>query len=147
MSITKLVPSLLAVAAFTGGCASAAAGGPGSASDAAVGESTAGASRRDRDVITLQELSDPALRAMSVLEVIRTLRPIFLSVRGKNSHSDAEAGRVHASIDFNAVVPLEELRNVHVTGVVEILYLAAGPAMQKFGGAAHEGPVIVVRTH
>ena len=88
----------------------------------------------------------PALRALSVLEVIRTLRPHFLNVRGKNSQSDPEAGRVHASIDFNGVIPLEDLRNLHITGVTEIRFLGAGPAMQKFGGAAHEGPVIVVRT-
>src|SRR6185503_19470226 len=101
--------------------------------------------RRDRDVITQSELADPALRAMSVLDVIRSLRPQFLTVRGRVSNSDPEAGQVHASFDFNGVVPLRELANMHANGIVEIRFLNAAAAMQRFGGSAHEGPVIVVK--
>ena len=43
---------------------------------------------RNRDVITQDDLaSDPTLRAQSVLEVIRALRPQFLSERGTNTYS------------------------------------------------------------
>lgn len=148
MSIMKsLLLTLCATGMGASGCASTPA--PGSAKPPADGSAppaTSPASRPDRDVISQQELAVPALRALSVLEVIRTLRPHFLNVRGKNSQSDSEAGRVHASIDYNGVIALDDLRNVHITGVTEIRFLGVGPAMQKFGGAAHEGPVIVVRT-
>ena len=118
--------------------------------------------RRQRDVITKEELSDPALRALSVLDVVRLLRPHFLNERGSNSIpfsgagsdgdkargavTDPEAGKVHSSVDGGKVGPLEELRNIHVSAIIEIRYLNAAAAMQKFGGAAREGPVILVLT-
>jgi hypothetical protein len=100
---------------------------------------------RDRDLISQRELSDPALKAQSVLDVVRSLRPQFLTERGKNSHSDDEAGKVHASVDNGRIVPVDELQNIHVATVMEIRYLNIAAAMQRFGGAAREGPVILVR--
>lgn len=102
--------------------------------------------RRNPDVISMDELSDPARRADTVLDLIASLRPNFLADHGKQSKEDLESGKVHASIDGIGVLPLEVLRDIHVAGVVEIRYLNAAAAMQKFGGAAHQGPVIVVRT-
>ena len=119
--------------------------------------------RRQRDVITKEELSDPALRSASVLDVVKLLRPHFLNDRGSNSIpysgaggsdgekargavADPEAGKVHASVDGGKIGPLEELRSLHVNAIIEIRYLSAAAAMQKFGGAAREGPVILVRT-
>jgi len=43
------------------------------------------------------------------------------------------------------VVALDELRNILVSSVVDIQFLNSAAAMQRFGGAAHQGPVIVVR--
>jgi hypothetical protein len=119
--------------------------------------------RRQRDVISREELAEPAVRAQSVLEVVKLLRPHFLTDRGPNSIpyagtggsdadktrgalADPEAGKVHASIDNGKIVSVDELRGMHANGVIEIRYLNAAQAMQKFGGAAREGPVIVVRT-
>jgi len=114
-------------------------------------------------VITSDELSDPALRALSVLDVVQLLRPHFLNDRGSHSipfsgagGSDGDkargavvdpgTGKVHVSIDGGKIVPLEELRGIHANGIIEIRYLDPAAAMQKFGGAALEGPVILVRT-
>ena len=108
---------------------------------------------RDRNLITHEELSAPDLQAQSVLEVIRRLRPNFLNVRGTQSclgsncsNSDLESGKVHASVDGNPVVSLSEISTMHVANIIEIRYLDAGAAMQKFGGSAHEGPVILIKT-
>jgi len=106
-------------------------------------QATAG---RDRDVITQEELSKPSVRAQSVLDLVRSTRPHFLPQRGKNSHSDDEAGKVHVSIDNGRILPLEELGNIHAGTVLEVRYLSPAAAMQKFGGAAREGPVILVKT-
>ena len=117
------------------------------AADATAAQPSSAAGRPNRDIISALELSAPGLRALSVLEVIRNLRPQFLSVRGKNSQSDSEAGRVHASIDYGTIIPVDDLDHMHVNAILEIRFLNAGAAMQKFGGTAHEGPVIVVLTH
>ena len=130
---------LSAVAACAG--RTAATGDGGGASP----EQQQSASRRgDRDVITQEELSQPSVRAQSLLDLIRSTRPHFLNQRGKNSHSDDEAGAVHVSIDNGRILPLQELANIHAGTAMEVRYLNASAAMQRFGGAAREGPVILV---
>ena len=102
---------------------------------------------RNRDLITQDDLAvDPTLRAQSVLEVIRVLRPQFLNERGTNTYSDPEAGKVHASIDNARIISLAELQSMHANEVIEIRYLNVAQAMQKFGTAARQGPVILVIT-
>jgi hypothetical protein len=96
--------------------------------------------RRDPNLITRDELADAKLQSQSVLEVVRQLRPKFLNVRG------TKASTVHAAIDSGPVVPLDALQSLHVAGVVEIRYLNPAQAMQRYGGASREGPVIVVKT-
>lgn len=137
---SKLIPVCVLVAA--GACASSAST-PATTPGVATAEQTAPS--RDRDVITQQELAQPEVRAQSVLDVVRSLRPQYLNERGKNSHSDEEAGKVHISIDNGRILPLDELQNIHANTVLEIRYLNIAAAMQKFGGAAREGPVILVR--
>ena len=105
------------------------------------------APQRNRDLITQDDLSaDPILRAQSVLEVVRALRPHFLNDRGATALSDPEAGRVHASIDDGRIVPIGELNGMHANEVIEIQYLNASQALQKFGTAARQGPIILVTT-
>ncbi|HWJ13387.1 MAG TPA: hypothetical protein VNS10_06555 [Gemmatimonadaceae bacterium] len=129
--------------AFTAACAGH--GVPATADDGA--GAVQSARTRDRSLITRDELSEnPTMNAQSVLDAIRSLRPQFLTQRGKNSHSDDDAGKTHASIDGGRIVPLEELGNMHVASVLDIRFLDAAAAMQRFGGAAREGPVILVRT-
>ncbi|MEO5815462.1 MAG: hypothetical protein ABIT20_09310 [Gemmatimonadaceae bacterium] len=110
----------------------------------------AGARPRNRDLITQEDLAaDASLRAQTVLEVIRTLRPQFLNDRGNNTmtaQGDPEAGLVHASIDNGRVVPISELNGMHGNEITEIRYLNAAQALQKFGPASRQGPVILVIT-
>jgi len=113
--------------------------------------------RRDRNVITRDELADPSLSGRNVLEVVRLLRPQFLTVRGTHTVQDTatarrgvvdqDAGKVHASIDGTRIVSVEELAGVTASTVVEIRFLTPSQAMQRFGGAAREGPVILVKTN
>ncbi len=110
---------------------------------------------RNRDLITADDLAaDASLRAQSVYEVIKALRPQFLNDRGtqtirdKNSGGlgDAEAGLVHASVDGGRVVSVNDLTGMHANEVLEVRYLNVAQAMNKFGTAAHQGPVILVTT-
>jgi hypothetical protein len=130
-----LLMLLTAVGACAGGKSSLGAAGD-----------TRSTVRRDPNVIAMDELRDPTLSGQSVLEAVRKLRPNFLSSRGVQSRANPESGQVHASINGISVVPLEELRTMQLEGVVEIRFLNAAAAMQRFGGAAQEGPVILVVT-
>lgn len=106
--------------------------------------------RRARDVITKEEMTRANVGSQSVIEVVTTLRPAFLNVRGLHNVAaaggDPEAGKVHASIDGNKLISLDELRSVVASTVREIRYLNPSAAMQRFGGDAREGPVILVTT-
>ena len=140
MPLKKLrVYLLLAAVSAVAACASG--GAPGSTTS-----DRPSSARRDPNVITSEELADPALSALSVFDAIRTLRPNFLASRGSHGLVGAETGQVHASIDGSGVLSVDELKRLHVAGVVEIRFLSAAAAMQKFGGSAKEGPVILVRT-
>jgi hypothetical protein len=115
--------------------------------------STATAPRRDPNVIVQEELADPSLSTLNAYDAIRSLRPRFLSTRGTQNFaaagiagSDPESGLPHASIDGVGVVALDELKNLSVRSVIEIRFLDAAAAMQRFGASARSGPVIVVRT-
>jgi len=143
------LPSLVVLALLAAGTAAA----PAAAQDSATKVTKTASGKRDRNLISHEELSAPDLQAQSVLEVIRRLRPNFLNVRGAQSclgtscsKADIESGKVHASVDGNPVVSLSEISTMHVSNVIEIRYLDAGAAMQKFGGSAHEGPVILIKT-
>ena len=106
-----------------------------------------GTQRPNRNVITLGELSPQAIRAMNVLDVVRSLRPTYLNERGQSSQSNPAAGRVRASLNYNGVIQLNDLRKVPIVNVIEIRYLDVATAMNRFGDAANEGPVILVLTH
>ena len=138
------LPLALLALAFAGACASA------SKAPGAVEESTSvqqSSSTRNRDIITQAEISAPGLGAQNVFEAVRQLRPQFLVDRGtQQSTSNPETGRVHVSIDGQRILPVDELKSIMVRSVVEVRYLNAAAAMQKFGVAALQGPVILVRT-
>ena len=103
------------------------------------------AGRLNRDLITQQELSPPDVRALSVLEAIRRLRPQFLN-SGVTNPRDTEIGRVHTSIDYGSITSVDDLEHLRVRDIREIRFLNASAALQRFGGSAFEGPVIVVIT-
>jgi hypothetical protein len=135
---------LTAVAACASSGAAPATAGPAASATAPA--------RRDPNIITQEELADPSLISLNAYDAIRTLRPLFLRTRGAQNFGNAsptddqESGQPHASIDGVGVVALDDLKRVEVRTVIEIRYLNAAAAMQRFGSSAHAGPVILVRT-
>jgi hypothetical protein len=121
-----------------------------------VADQAAAPAHTNRDLITTEELSGPLVSNMTVLEAVKNLRPHFLTVRGLNTVpakdaqgnqiQDEESGKVHVSVDGNRIVGLEELTGIRAGTVAEVRYLNVAAAMQKFGGMAREGPVILVKT-
>ena len=149
--------NLFLTAAVAATCATTACASGGSTPGSAAGSASAAqpsSVRRDASVILKDELNNPAVRTLNVLEAIRSLRPNYLASRGTqtivNSDNrgvvDAESGKVHAAVDDSGVMPVEELRRIPVEAVLEIRLLSPAAAMQRFGSTARQGPVIVVRT-
>jgi hypothetical protein len=94
---------------------------------------------RTSDVITAQQLAD-------LLDVIRRLRPRFLTVRGVGSIRVADAGAVHVSVDGGPLMAVSMLSNMRPGEVAEIRYLEPPQAAQRFGTASASGSVILVKT-
>ncbi len=141
--------------AVTGACAGNPA--PGALQPTPAQRTQAGGAHLNRDVITEADIAaDPALKAQSVLQLIRVLRPHFLTDRGTsgitsqdergNTYGDPEAGKVHVSIDNGRIESLSALESLHASNVVEIRFLSVAQAMQKFGSMSRQGPVIFVKT-
>jgi hypothetical protein len=151
---------LSAFAALSLAAASACAPKPGAGVSGGTATPSATApANRNRDIITKEELSASNVSSLSVLDAVRSLRPHFLSVRGQNTMpakegndpekkqiGDTESGKVHASIDGNKIVSIEELAGLRAGTVVEVRFLSPAAAMQRFGSTARQGPVILVKT-
>jgi hypothetical protein len=124
---------------------------PASVATGAEATQAAAPANHNRDIITREELTDPSVAALTVLDAVKSLRPHFLTVRGSNtipatSSVDQESGKVHASIDGNRIISVEELRGIRAGTVAEVRFLSPAAAMQRFGGTARSGPVILVKT-
>lgn len=156
-------PSALGVLALFAGSACASNPAASNTTPVAADGATAtqaSAPTRNRDIISRDELTKPSVVNMTVLDAIKSLRPQFLTVRGLNTMAakenndgangrpitDQESGKVHASIDGNKIVPLEELSTLRAGSIAEVRFLSPAAAMQKFGGSSRNGPVILVKT-
>lgn len=104
------------------------------------------AAARKSDVITAEELADPSVSAGDALEAVRRLRPSFLVTRGASSIKNTTAGSVHVSVDGGMLGTLDNLSRLRPNQIVEIRYLSAADAAQRFGTSAGSGGVIVVKT-
>jgi hypothetical protein len=119
----------------------ACAGGASSASEG----STVGAGR-NADVITATELSDPAIASGDALEAVQRLRPRFLMTRGAMSVKNSTAGSTHVSVDGGPLLTVDALSRLRPSQILEIRYLSASDAAQRFGTNAGSGGVILVKS-
>ena len=99
---------------------------------------------RDPRVISEFELRDPVILTMDALRAIRRLRPGFFRANGPQSFLDGAAGQVHYSMDYGPVRPVSELVTLTTAMLVEIRFLDANDAQNRFGLNANGGPVIVL---
>jgi len=97
---------------------------------------------RVSDVITEQELADPALAGSSTLEAVQRLRPRFLNQRGAGLKGKDEGPRV--SVNGAAFVAVNELAHIGIAEVSEIRYLSIADAGLRFGLDGTMGPVLLV---
>lgn len=102
--------------------------------------------RKNPDIISQQELRDPTIAGVDAMTAIRQLRPAFFRNRGPQSFSNATAGQVQVSQDYGPLQPVSQLSTVDTRSLVEVRYLNANDAQNRFGINANGGPVIVVLT-
>jgi hypothetical protein len=98
----------------------------------------------DPRVIAAWELRDPVVQTMDALKAIRYLRPAFFRPTAPQSFSNTDAGQVHYSMDYGPLRPISELVTLTTAMLVEIRYLDANDAQNRFGLNANGGPVIVL---
>jgi len=102
--------------------------------------------RKNSDVITKDELSDPTIAGTDAMTAIRQLRPAFFRTRGPMSFQNTTAGQVQISQDYGPLQQLSNLSAVDTRSLVEVRYLNANDAQNRFGINANGGPVIVLVT-
>ena len=113
--------------------AAACAAGPGPA---------AGAPRSDPDLITEQELA--RYPSVSVRQAIERLRPRFLRTRGPTSLSNPAADRIVVYLGDTRMGSLEFLDQIMTGDILEVRYLSAPDATQRYG-TGHTAGAIVLR--
>lgn len=101
---------------------------------------------RNPDVISEQELQDPTIAGRNAMEAIRQLRPAFFRTRGSISLNNPTAGLTQISQDYGPLQPLNNLNNIDTRSLVQVRYLSAVDAQQRFGINANGGSVIVLLT-
>ena len=102
--------------------------------------------RKNSDVISQDELRDPTIAGTDAMTAIRQLRPAFFRTRGPMSFQNTTAGQVQISQDYGPLQQLSNLSSVDTRSLVEVRYLNANDAQNRFGINANGGPVIVLVT-
>ena len=145
-------PRRFVLAVLVVGAACAKTPGPSTTPTPNDGELTAVATttptrpRKNLDIISREELRDPTIAGTDAMTAIRQLRPAFFRTRGPQSFSNPKAGLVQISQDYGPLRPVGELSGVDTRSLVEVRYLNANDAQNRFGINANGGPVIVVLT-
>ena len=129
---------LAVLLALSGACASSSPSTGGNVSQSAAER------KKNPDVISQEELLDPAIVSLDLATAIRRLRPGFFRSSGPQSFSNTTAGQVQYSHDFGPLQPVSQLSAMNAMSIVEIRYLGVNDAANRFGLNANGGPVIVL---
>jgi hypothetical protein len=103
--------------------------------------------KRNRNVITREELQAPEIISRDALTAIRYLRPNFFTYHGPTSFVSATAGNTLISHDYGPLQQLDRLGSINTFGIYEVRFLNAEEAGLRFGLNANGGPVIVLLSH
>jgi hypothetical protein len=101
---------------------------------------------RNSNVISREELQDPAVVSDDAMTAIRQLRPAYFMTRGPLSIKNATAGQLQISQDFGPLQKSSALSAIDTRSLVEVRYLNATDAQARFGINANGGPVLVLLT-
>jgi hypothetical protein len=97
--------------------------------------------RRERNHIRTEEIQQS--NATSVLELIQTLRPAWLSRNHPTDLSDNHADQLLVYVD-RAPLSVAELGQVSLAGVRQIDFLSAGETELRLGRYSPNGAIVIV---
>jgi len=102
-----------------------------------------GAPRRDANRISPDEIR--TAQTQNAYEMIRSLRPNWLTTRGQHSLSNPTAGQVVVYLDGARAGGVEALRQLQALDVDSVQYMNAAAAGSRFG-LDHTGGAILITT-
>ena len=106
---------------------------------------TVEAQKRQRDVITREELVAVDRQGMDVYQAIRNLRPHFLAPpRGNRTMGGYTPAPTVLYVDGLRQGELESLKMMMVTNVEEIRYLEPSKAQEEYG-MSHSGGAVLIK--
>ena len=106
----------------------------------------ASAPASNTNVITAAELADATVQSGDALQAVQRLRPRFLMARGASSGQNRSAGAVHVSIDGGPLLTVDNLSRYSPSSIIEMRYINATDAAQRWGTVAGSGGVILVKS-
>jgi hypothetical protein len=105
------------------------------------------AQKRQRDLITREELQNSAQKNQDLFAAIRSLRPHFLAgPRGIRTLGGAPANPTVLYVDGNRIGELDRLREIQTADVDEVRYLDPTKAEEEYG-ITHNGGAVLVRMY
>ena len=110
-----------------------------------VAPSGASAQRKDRDLITREDIDASVQKDQDIYSVIRSLRPHFLAAPRGNRSLGNSVSRMGLYVDGVHETDVGVLKNILASTVLEVRYLDPTRSESEFGAAANGGAVVVKR--
>lgn len=102
------------------------------------------AQKRNRDLITRDEIMNSAQREQDLWQAVRSLRPHFLAPpRGVRTMGNAPPGETIVVVDGKRDSGLDALKMIMAADVDEVRYLDPSRSQSEFGTFATGGAVVV----
>ncbi len=102
--------------------------------------------RRQRNVITAEEVATrPGLS--TAYDVVRSLRPAWLTTRGVTSTEDPRAGGIQVYVDGVSMGGVSELQSIGVDRIQQLRFLSSSDATMKYGTGNTSGAIEVTTKH
>jgi hypothetical protein len=104
------------------------------------------AQKKQRDLITREEILASAQKETDLYQAIRSLRPHFLEApRGIRTMGNTSAAPTMVYIDGTRESTLDALRGIMASTIAEVRYLDPAKAQNELGPTATGGAVMVKR--
>ena len=105
------------------------------------------AQKKERDLISREEIANSANKELDIYEVIRGLRPHFLEKpRGVRTIQGGGAKQAVVYIDGVRANELNDLKQISATTVDEVRYMEPAKAEGEYGAQAAGGAIVVDAT-
>ena len=124
--------------------------GGGTTSAATGADATAPAPRRDRTVITAEELKDVSV--LNLYEAVQRIHPEWLVARNQatqtRSNATTASGQagVQVYMDTQRLGNVEMLRQISISAVASLKYYSSSEAQSRFGLGNSSGAIQIIST-